>query len=427
MLGTVHKENVCIWYDQCKKITYGDGSTLTLNCYNNTPSVPIADNSYAYDVLSEVCPWYISTIKPNSTRVCCSVSQMNTLKSFLNGMRQYFAQCPSCFRNLLTMFCAITCDPSNSLFMDVRNESLDYHTTSGIPAIMTTDIYFANTYANKFLNSCKDTVFSQRMKTIHRYCLNLSLGCSGQELLSAISYIDAISDYGLLNFTFTNYSTGGIIPKNMSAHNGTIVSCDQPVDGITCSFSNCPSVCPAHSYKLHNKGLISVSSVIFAVFVSFLMYNLVFIILAILYLCFTGTNTYSSMQRNLISSSKNDLGCRFELLISRLFSKWGCIAVNQWHLVVTMALISSIICCAGLMYLNEETDPAELWSGPDSPAQKEKEYFEKYFGPVHRTSQIIITAPNISNFSFPNPQNYEQYYHFGGIFQQVVLNEVSIY
>ena len=432
LLNTVHKENVCIWYDQCKKISY-DESTSILNCYSNTPSVLIADNSYAYDVLSEVCPWYVS-VKPNSTRVCCSVSQINTLRSFMRGLQQYFGQCPACLRNLLSIFCAITCDPSNSLFMNVRNaESLDNNTTSGIPAIKIADVYFTSNYVSKFFNSCKDTVFSQgRGKAIDHYCCvdfyDYDCFCySGQGLLETISFMAGTMYGSALNFIYTNYTSGGVIPKNMSAHNGTIVNCDQPIDRVTCSFSNCPATCPVPPDIPHSTGSMKVTLVLLGIFVSIAMYNVVFTILMV-YLCFTGSRTKRSTQINVISRSNfstNEFGNRFEFLISRLFSKWGCIAVNHWVMVVPIALILLSVCCAGLMFLDEATDPVELWSGPDSRVSKEKEYFEKHFGPVHRTSQIIITAPNSSNFSFTDSQNYKIIHHFGGIFQQVVLNEVS--
>ncbi|XP_065913538.1 NPC intracellular cholesterol transporter 1-like isoform X3 [Dysidea avara] len=428
-IHVIHEENVCIWYDQCKKVEAGN-IKFWYNCLSNKPSVLIADNSYAYDVLSEVCPWYINA-KPNSTRVCCSVSQMNTLRSAVKQLPQYFGHCPSCFRNFMNMLCAVACDPSNSLFMNVRNFWIDNHTTSGIPAIELADVYFTNDYINKFFNSCKDTVFSQgRGKAIDRYCCDFydcSPFCysSGQGLVWLIG-LNAMYGSGL-NFTFTDYTSGGVIPKNMSAHNGTIVNCDQPIDGVACSFSNCPATCPVPPDIRRSTGSVKVTSILLGIFVSFVMYNVVFTILIIVYLCFTGSSTKGSIQINVISRSlilKNDVGYRFELLTSRLFSKWGCIAETHWVLVVSIALILQSVCCAGLMFLDEATDPIELWSGPDSRASKEKEYFEKHFGPVHRTSQIIITAPNSSNFSFTDPQYYERYYHFGGIFQQVVLNEI---
>ena len=78
------------------------------------------------------------------------------------------------------------------------------------------------------------------------------------------------------------------------------------------------------------------------------------------------------------------------------------------------------------MFVEEATGPVELWSKQDGDASKEEGYFEEHFGPVHRTSQIIITALNSSNFSFFDSQDYEVICHLGEMFEQSVLNEVII-
>ena len=423
--STIHDENVCIGYrkddrPECETVMWD--KLRWSDCYSNTPSVLIGDNSYEYNVLSEVCPWYISN-KPNSTRVCCSGGQMNALKSVMKWLQQYFDQCPVCLRNAISIFCAIACDPSNSLFMNARkNSDIDFYVDM--------DVYFTHNYVNKFYYSCKDTAFLQeRGRAFDHFCnYDVFDQCeSGMQSLLTITGLWCNDIYyAALRFKITNYTAGGVIPKNMSARNDTIFSCDQSVDGPACTFGNCPAACPDIPYAI---GLLEVTSYDHGIFGIFVMYNIAFIILIIVYLCITDPSSQGFMETKIFSRSFLSIGkagCRHELFITRLFSKWGCITVNHWVLVTSIALISLSVCCAGLMFVDETTDPVELWSKQDGDASKEKKYFEEHFGPAHRTSQIIITAPNSSNFSFIDSQDYEIIYHLGGIFEQSVLNEVII-
>ena len=57
--------------------------------------------------------------------------------------------------------------------------------------------------------------------------------------------------------------------------------------------------------------------------------------------------------------------------------------------------------------------------------RKKREYFYRV-GNFYRASQIIITAPNTPGFTFNDPSDYTLSYNATGIFQQYILNEVSI-
>ncbi|XP_065898211.1 NPC intracellular cholesterol transporter 1-like isoform X1 [Dysidea avara] len=426
---TIHAENTCIWYDQCKQV---NGNWL--NCYNNTPSVLLDDNSIEYNTLKDVCPWYISS-KPNSTRVCCNLGQMNALKSSsLKLAQQLLGRCPSCYRNFMDIFCATTCNPSNSLFMNVRNESLDFNTSIGRPpAIKTVDVYFTNDYTDKFFNSCKDVQFAQESSKVISLMCGSNDPCTGPKWLEFMGTPMPGSPAPFqLNFTFTDYSSGGIIPKNMTARDSKLIGCDERYQGLTCSCSDCPAVCPATPTIPPDKGSTKVTFIPLGIFVGvigFVIYNIIFMICVMTYLVLqlcrdTDKKGYELIGIADTSFCLTDIGRRCEHFISKLFSVWGYIAATFWFLVVPVALLLLAACCVGLMFFEVTTDPVELWSSPSSRARKEKEYFDQHFGPFYRTAQIIITAPHSSDFSFPDSQNYKMIYHFSGVFQQDVLNEI---
>ena len=426
---TIHAENTCIWYDQCK-----NNSGKALNCYNNTPSVILVDNGPGYNILKEVCPWYISS-EPNSTRVCCSVSQMNALKSgSLKLAQQLLGRCPSCYRNFMDIFCATTCNPSNSLFMNVRNESLDYNTTSGVPAINTVDVYFTNDYTERFFNSCKNVEFAQESSKVISLMCGSNDPCTGPKWLEFMGTpMPGSPAPFLMNFTFTDYSSGGVIPNNMTARDTKLIRCDEAYQNLTCSCSDCPAVCPIPPTIPPDDGSIKVTFIPLGIFVGvvgFVIYNIIFVICVMTYLVLqlcgdTNKEGYELIKGDNTSFCLTDIGRNFEHLISRYFSMWGYIVATYWFLIVPLALILLVACCLGLLFFEVTTDPVELWSSPSSRARREKEYFDQHFGPFYRTSQIIITAPNSSDFSFPDSQNYKTIYHFSGVFQQDVLNEVN--
>jgi len=435
---TIHAENRCIWYGQCKQSKNGGW----LNCYNNTPSVLIHEGSPEYNALEGVCPWYINhTTK--SARVCCSLKQMNALKSSsLKLAQQLLGRCPSCFRNFMDIFCATTCDPSNSLFMNVKNESLDYNT--GIdnktgkplpPAINKVDVYFTNDYTDKFFNSCKNVQFSQESSKVISLMCGSYDPCTGPKWLKFMGTPMTGSPAPFfMDFTFTDYSSGGVIPQNMVARDAKLIACNESYNNLTCSCSDCPAVCPAPPSIPASKGLPTVAFLPFGAFVGvagFIAYNIIFFICVVIYLVIQlSRNNEKKEGYQLVGVTDSsfcltDIGRSFENLISRLFSVWGYIAATYWFLVVPLALLVLVACCMGLLFFEVTTDPVELWSSPNSRARKEKDYFDENFGPFYRTSQIIITAPNSPDFSFPDSQNYKTIYHFSGIFQQDILNEVS--
>lgn len=397
-----------------------------LNCYNNTVKVHVEDNSKTYIALKRVCPWYIGK-QPNSTYVCCDLNQIHTLElSTSQLVQQQLANCPSCYQNFMNVFCAITCDPSNSLFMDVQ-KLVDDNTT--YPVIESADVYFTNYYADKFFNSCKNvqTWDGSCLKVVSVMC-GSNNPCTGQKWLEFMGTPQPSSPASFtLNFTLTNESSGGDLPTNMSARNATLLKCSDPVNGVTCRCSDCPEACLSIPADPIGKGSVQISIVIFIGVISFVIYNIVFVIVVTVLLSFKPVGKYTKLSATKIPHrSFTSVSQKFQGLIIRLFSWWGNVSTDYWYLIIPAVLIMAFTCCAGLVFCEVTTDPIELWSVPNSLAQKEKEYFDQHFGYIYRASQIVIKAPNSPGFTFIDPVYALVQYNVSGMFQQDILNEVSI-
>ena len=400
-----------------------------LNCYNNINSVLVEDHNETYNALQSVCPWYISD-KPNSTYVCCDLHQINALKTnSLKLAEQQLGRCPSCYQNFMNIFCATTCDPSNSLFMNASNLLPINGTKQAIKGV---DVYFTNYYADKFFNSCKDVQNSQESsKAIDLMC-GSNHPCTGQKWLKFMGTPQPGSPAPfLLNFTFTDNTTGHGVPPNMAARNATLFQCNDTVGGVTCSCSDCPAVCPAKPVTPPDKGSLKISFIPIGIFVGvigFVIYSIVFVVVVMVSISLTTVGKYQQLSINRISYRSfflTSAGQTFEGWISQVFAWWGRFVAKYWFLVIPVTLLVVGGCCVGLKFFEVTTDPVELWSAPSSRARKEKDYFDSHFGPFYRTSQIIITAPHSPGFTFNDSQNYLVQYHFSGMFQQDILDEVS--
>ena len=273
----------------------------------------------------------------------------------------------------MDVFCAITCDPSNSLFMDVQK--LDISNTS----IDTVGVYFTNYYTDKFFNSCKNVqITGSCAKVISLMCGSYN-PCTGQKWLQFMGTPQPTSPAPFtLNFTFTNNSSGGDLPRNISARNASLLNCNDPwpPDGVTCSCSDCPAACPTIPIIPIDKGSLKILfipvGILFGV-VSLVIYNIVFVIIIITSKSQKPVGEYMELPKAKISFRHfSNVGQKFKDLNAQLFSWWGYVTANYWYVIISAVLIVVSACCAGLIFLEITTDPVELWSVPKSCAKKER-------------------------------------------------------
>ena len=381
-----------------------------------------------YDKLQSVCPWYIGK-QPNSTFTCCDLNQINSLSAnYFKMAERLLGNCPSCVQNFMKVFCAITCDPSNSVFMNV---GIFYPDNISIGIV---NVYFANHYANQLYNSCKDINVQDShgcSKVVSTYFCNGNYGqCSGQLWLESLGTPQPILPVPfVLNFTFTNDPSGHDLPTNMSALNGTLLKCSDPVDGVTCTCKDCPAMCP---HTLPNNGSVSIPFLAIGIFVgmiSFTIYNVVYMYILVVSSSPVTAKKYTNPSSNGTSycSPCDDQKVDRASWISQLFSWWEHVTTNYWYFIVP-AVIVVFVFLTGMTLCEVKTDTVETWSASitGDQAQRDTEYFNQYFGGSYHASQIIITAPNSPGFTFSDPERYSIIYNASGMFRQYILNEVSV-
>lgn len=56
--------------------------------------------------------------------LCCDHDQIRHLVQVLNGdIREWFERCPSCYQNIASLYCAITCDPNQANYVEATKLS----------------------------------------------------------------------------------------------------------------------------------------------------------------------------------------------------------------------------------------------------------------------------------------------------------------
>ena len=117
------------------------------------------------------CPYSVPATKPSKTfsskiqslcptitgNVCCTSDQFDILRQQVQQAIPFLVGCPACLRNLLNLFCEMSCSPNQSLFMNVTSISQENHnhnsTVDGIA------LYVTDTFGEGLFNSCKEVKF----------------------------------------------------------------------------------------------------------------------------------------------------------------------------------------------------------------------------------------------------------------------------
>lgn len=77
---------------------------------------------------------------------------------------------------------------------------------------------------------------------------------------------------------------------------------------------------------------------------------------------------------------------------------------------------------SGILLVEIVTDPVELWSGPQSRARLEKDYYDETFVPFYRTTLIYIRAPGMDYVEYDTYNEGNK--TFGPVVNLEVLTQV---
>ncbi|XP_053570950.1 NPC intracellular cholesterol transporter 1 [Bombina bombina] len=399
----------CVWYGECGE----DKQGKKFNCPYSGPPIPLPEDGH--ELLQQLCP----TLDYGNISVCCDTQQLKTLNDKLQLPLQFLSRCPSCFFNLMTLFCELTCSPRQSEFLNVTETNYTSpEPRSSNESITAMEYYIGQTFADAMFNACKDVEApSSNVKALGIMCGKNVEDCNATNWIQYMFN----KDNGQIPFTITPIFSDAPYLQ-MDPMNNATKGCNESIeeDGAPCSCQDCTLVCgtppqpPPPPVPWVILGMDAMAVIMWIVYVSFL---LLFSALVIGSWCYRKkhiVSEYAPIDSNLAYSVNSSpitgepsccdkLGEWLESGLRVAFTRWGSFCVRNPWIVVFFSVVFIAVCCSGLKYMKITTDPVELWSSPYSEARQEKDYFDTHFGPFFRTEQLIITAP------YTRPDSYKPY------------------
>ncbi|XP_069635270.1 NPC intracellular cholesterol transporter 1 isoform X2 [Haliaeetus albicilla] len=401
---------LCVWYGECG-VASGD---KRYNCAYDGP--PIALPEDGYDLMQELCPGLFF----GNVSTCCDVRQLQTLKNNLQLPLQFLSRCPSCFYNLINLFCELTCSPDQSDFLNVTS-TIPYYDPilkENRSSITELQYFIGERFANAMYNACKDVEApSSNVKALGLLCGKDVKDCNATNW---IEYMFS-KDNGQTPFSIIPIFSDAPV-RGMNPMNNATKGCNESMDDSTgpCSCQDCSIVCgpkpqppPLPAPWL----LFGLDAMYVIMWISYMGFLLIFFALVFGVWCYRRrhfVSEYTPIDSNIafsVNSHRDNgkitcgerLGERFENGLRMTFTSWGAFCVRNPRPVILFSVVFIAMCCSGFIYVKATTNPVDLWSAPSSQARKEKEYFDTHFGPFFRTEQLIIRAPN------SHPDTYSPY------------------
>ncbi|MBN3321253.1 NPC1 protein, partial [Atractosteus spatula] len=424
----------CVWYGECQDVPHREGKRY--NCNYTGPPQPLPQEGY--DLVVELCPGY----DYGNVSLCCDVQQLQTLKGNLQLPLQFLSRCPSCFVNLMNLFCELTCSPRQSDFLSATSFSpyVDPVTQENKTNVVEVQYYISETFVNAMYNACKDVEApSSNEKALGLLCGKDAKDCNATNWIQYMFNINNGQTPFSIVPIFTDVPVGGKVPMNNATK-----GCNESLDDGSgpCSCQDCSLVCgpkPQPPPLPPPWTLLGLDAMAVIMWISYVAFLLLFIGGVLGAWCYRkqrilseygpilDSNNIHSINRS--SDEQEEVSCcetvgeRFERGLRGLFSAWGSLCVRHPLAVLLVSVVFIAACSSGLVYMRITTDPVELWSAPDSQARREKEYFDSHFGPFFRTEQLIITT-TLNSSSIYSPYLGGPDVPFGAPLDKDVLHQV---
>lgn len=445
-----------------------------LPCFYNGPAKNILSLGDKFkEVLTETCPQYLE-----GGVVCCDYAQLNALATQIKYPKQLFARCPACLKNFIKHFCATTCDPDQSLYMNPTT-CLPGKTKDNISnlAVQNIDVFLTGEDAGDLYDSCDQVQYPQASNRV------VDIMCGGTDTCNASLWLNYLGDPSqnhnspfpmVYQINITN-GTNNTLPEGVEPRDFSYLPCNVNDSQMRCSCADCDTadLCPEPPKvgKSHISAKVLFDSIVgVGVCLSVVMFVLA-MVFGVLITCnrFGGgllhvsnsdygalkneddspTSSVGSVNADEVGPvkvmprlSRGSIFCMpcyksgayLENWIKMVFYSWGCIVAQFWPIVISVGigLVTFVVLLTAVLHVTNTlpftitTNPVELWSAPDSRARQEKDYFDKNFNPFYRTEMLIFTSDR-KTFSFqPSGVYGVDSWTFGPVLTNEVLFEVML-
>lgn len=435
---TITKSGSCTMYGKCgeKEIDLLPVA-LGIPCFDQRKPQIVNVSSLGENVLKKftsICPQY-----KLDTPLCCDHNQINDLAESTKALVSMLFKCPVCLHNIASYLCGFTCDPNQASFLNI---------TSTKPApeeyghdkfqVENATVYVDHMFRDGIFNACVDVQGDQ--KPIDVLC---GESCNSSKLLEYLGSKD--NSPFLLNQKYNDPSSNETVTttanpneeeddddedvKEFTYFNGTYFHCQRklspeewPMNPSFCTCNDCKAACEDPHFPIPR----DTDSQLRKLDISLVVIFIATVLAVVGYGVYTnykpiapsdqeanssdliaGTeNGNSDGQTSNDNQSHND---QFTLFQSILF-KWTSIITSYPKSVILFTIILIVLMSLGLMKLDMQEDPVELWSSPGARSRKEKEFFDENFGPFYRIEQVIVTMETYQPFQRNNVT-------FSGIFE----------
>jgi Niemann-Pick C1 protein len=460
-LNITREPGRCIWFGTCADypIYVSDGR---LPCFDNGLARNISSLGDDFmSLLEDACPQYLE-----GGTVCCGHDQLLSLATQIKYPKQLFARCPACLNNFIDHFCATTCDPDQSLFMNPTT-CLPGRTDKNVSnlAVQNIDIYLTEEYADDLYSSCDQVQYPQASNRV------VDIMCGGTDTCNSTLWLNYLADPNQNHnspfpFVYKINTTEEDIPEDVYPRTYNFTPCNTNDTQLRCSCADCDTtdLCPAppQAPKYHFPEKIVFDSVVgIGVCLSMIMFALAMVFGAVITFRHLSSSGYGSLEGDedsptssvgsvnadeVIRLPRNTklspfaaacmpfyiIGAHLENWIKTVFYHWGRFVTQFWPIVmgVGIGLVSIIVLLTVTLHVTNvlpfviTTNPVELWSAPSSRARQEKNYFDEHFGPFYRTEMLIFTSDG-EGFTFQPQGVYGvSNWTFGPVMTNDVLLEV---
>ncbi|DAZ93840.1 TPA: hypothetical protein N0F65_002171 [Lagenidium giganteum] len=397
------------------------------------------------------CPLlYDETIGKGDDLLCCTEDQYKGLHQQVSMIPGY---CNECKINLRNIWCQFTCNPSNSMFLEVNQVRVlngDKNHSEGVfPAMEEATYYVGKDWVRDLYDYCeKDSSFPVLcnpnsnctdgyglLEFMGSYKFNslgspLQVNFKTKESLSKAEQEKKICPCGDANATDCILpmdtqlkscagvcgSLCGVSANDKRKQHPSCYSSKETVDGDSASSGTMDAAtkakwAPFMNYMADNLKQTDFTVLNYVVAMLGAVIGL-FLIVAFLYVIFR-SRKYAARTPTAVEGSGATGGAAaaahateerlswVDDFLSRKMQQWGsCMASGRRpFLVMGVVLTLVFVCACGLTRIEVETDPVKLWVAETSRPFKERDRYGELFMPFYRTEQVIMVPKDGGNIN----------------------------